>query len=119
MPHVNVIYYACSMKRGSEDHHKLSCTNWECKVTNEEPLTAMHQECTLPRYSQPQSVPEIHLVNIIDKGEVPLVQWTHHSELVCKGFKLDNVLNISFGAVSHSWVESIVHFGEDAVGRND
>lgn len=123
MPHVNVIYYACSISRGSNEHQKASCRKPQCELCHGgemESLAALHvTSCTSQHCGQPVPVGEPELERIIDQGMVPLVQWTNGGRLICKGHNLDGDSTIPYGAISHSWADKILSCGKDFGGQND
>ncbi|KAI1852808.1 hypothetical protein JX266_002349 [Neoarthrinium moseri] len=121
MFHVNNIYYACSMGQRETEHTVRCCTDWVCNVDSAKtlPLQELHFHKQAYCESPAQTVDEGELVAIIGNGHIPLVRWTNHGKLVCKGFDLDIESPLQFGAVSHSWSENILNCGEDSAGRNN
>lgn len=129
MSSVNSVFYACQIDRdlpGREqemDHEKAGCTEWECKVTRTKRLKEIqgyHLHNDDDTTCKKQWITDEKLCSIINEGKIPLVKWTGRGELTCEGYSLDGVDSIPvFGALSHSWSESIVHCGQDSRGKPD
>ncbi|KAK8121848.1 het domain [Apiospora sp. TS-2023a] len=113
MLRTNSIYYSCQIKRDRPnlDHVSAGCTMWQCKAKHagsHEQFTALHM------------IDDSTLIQIIDRGDIPLVRYTYQGKMTCKGYSLaDDGNRPKFLALSHSWNESTLHCGNDARGGNN
>ncbi|KAL3418614.1 hypothetical protein PVAG01_10330 [Phlyctema vagabunda] len=106
------------------DHVQAGCTVWQFKagrnLTDDE-LSAKHFHDDKARcQGQEVGVGEDRLIQIISQSQVSLVSWSKRGKLSCEGYNLEDVESVpTFSALSHSWVEKILHCGEDASQENN
>ncbi|CZR69110.1 uncharacterized protein PAC_19011 [Phialocephala subalpina] len=115
MPGVCEVYYASFIKPPNPDGH-VDCDIWMCKARR--PKDSLHMAMCNQKCGGSVGLREEEIAKIIESGQTPLVTWTAAGELECKAYDLREG-NVRFGAISHSWADSILHIGQDARGGND
>lgn len=125
MLRTNSIYYSCQIKRERSklDHISADCTMWQCKARLTgicEELSALHMCGNRPSCQETHKIDESKLIEIIDRGEIPLLRYTYRGTLTCEGHSLaDDDTSPRFLALSHSWTENTLHCGTDVRGGNN
>lgn len=116
LPSVSIVYYASFMETFKRRSDTSKCTIWQCNCKKEaqEALHMNNCQGSCPTYQ----IGEDKLIKIIEEGKTPLVTWTYRGELECKGYDLKKE-GLKFGALSHSWEDSIVDCGRDARNKNN
>ncbi|KAK6086616.1 het domain-containing protein [Seiridium cupressi] len=126
MQSVNRIYYTCVMEVSRPGLNHAGCTMWECNANRKEAVTFLdakhfHKDSKRNCEMKAKQLPEIQVINIINEGKTPFVKWTDHEQLELIPIDLEDDKSLppsGYGALSHSWNDSIIHCGTDARGGN-
>ncbi|KAM0820108.1 putative Heterokaryon incompatibility domain-containing protein [Seiridium cardinale] len=127
MQSVNRIYYTCVMEVSRPGLNHAVCTMWKCNANRKESVTFLdakhfHRDSKRNCEMKAKQLPEIQVINIINEGKTPFVKWTDHGQLELIPIDLEDDKSLppsGYGALSHSWNDSIIHCGTDARGGNN
>ncbi|KIM95431.1 hypothetical protein OIDMADRAFT_34185 [Oidiodendron maius Zn] len=115
---LSAVYFLYSLKNmnvPSYVHGQCTSTNCKAALAQRGPL---HRRCDGNCDQFYLQVQDGEVETWIKRGLTPLVTWDSEAGLVVKPYKL-STMSVKFGALSHSWDEGLIAFGNDARGSNN